>query len=290
MSYVQSDGTRLYVEETGSGYPVIFVHEFAGDHRSWEDQVRRLSRVYRCVTFNARGFPPSDVPETASAYGYIRAVDDIAAVLGHLKISRAHVVGLSMGGYAALLFGLRYRSMASALVVAGCGAGSEPSVHETYVRDIPTRADRLAREGVTRKVEDAIAAVNRGQLRQKDGIAWTRFVQHLGQHSAIGSALTLRHVQGTRPALHEFEAELRALEIPLLIVTGDEDEQCLQPSLYLKRTVPGSGLWVVPWSGHAVNLEEPDTFNDALMSFFGAVERGAWQRFARTTPFVDSRI
>ena len=132
MPYAPSSDARLYYEETGSGYPIIFVHEFDNDHRGWERQVAWFSRHYRCVAFSARGYPPSDVPEHDAAYGYEHAVDDVAAVLRHLGIARAHVVGLSMGAYATLAFGLRHPQMASALVVTGCGSGSEASYREAH--------------------------------------------------------------------------------------------------------------------------------------------------------------
>lgn len=278
MPYCQSDGAKLYFEETGSGYPVIFVHEFAGDYRSWDNQVSWFSRHYRCITFNARGYPPSDVPEANTAYGYEHAAADIAAVMRHLDIDCAHLVGLSMGGYTALVFGLRYPGMASALAVAGCGSGSDPSSRETYLRDVPARADRLLAEGIERRVSDATVDPSRIQLRRKDPKGWEEFIRHLSEHSTTGSSLTLRNVQGKRPAVHELETELKQLSTPLLVITGDEDEHCLQPSLYLKRIVANAGLWVVPRTGHAVNLEEPAAFNEAVLEFFGAVERGSWQR------------
>jgi len=273
MPFAQAEGAKLFFEETGTGYPVVFVHEFGGDYRSWNDQVRAFSRHYRCITYNARGFPPSDVPPANDAYGYAQAASDIAAVMHHLGVERAHVVGLSMGGYAALVFGLRYPGMASALVVAGCGSGSDPSSREAYVRDIPARADQLLAEGIALKVGESRLDPTRIQLRGKDPKGWDEFVRHMGEQSALGSSLTLRNVQGKRPALHELEAELRRLAIPVLIVAGDEDVHCLAPSLYLKRTIRDAGLWIVPWSGHAVNLEEPDAFNRVVLDFLGAVER-----------------
>src|SRR3954451_10972770 len=103
MAYViTDDGVGLHVEEAGRGFPVLFVHEFAGDHRSWEPQVRALSRRYRCITYAARGYPPSDVPEDPAAYSQARAVADAIAVLDGLGVEHAHVVGLSMGGFATL--------------------------------------------------------------------------------------------------------------------------------------------------------------------------------------------
>src|SRR5512134_273657 len=114
------DGISLHYEEAGAGTPMVFVHEFAGDHRSWEPQVRYFSRRYRCITFNARGYPPSDVPADGERYSQDRARDDIRDVLDGLKIDRAHVVGLSMGGFATLHFGFTYPNRARSLVVAGC--------------------------------------------------------------------------------------------------------------------------------------------------------------------------
>ncbi len=102
------DGVRLYYEEAGSGAPIVFVHEFAGDHRSWEPQMRFFSRRYRCIAFNARGYPPSDVPPDVERFSQARARDDIVAILDHLGIDRAHIVGLSMGGFATLHVGLAY--------------------------------------------------------------------------------------------------------------------------------------------------------------------------------------
>ena len=135
MPYVEAAGAKLYFEESGYGYPIIFIHEFASDIRGWEAQVRYFSRSYRCIAYNARGYPPSDVPEDASLYRWQFAVDDIAAVMRDLKIERAHLVGLSMGGYAALQFGLRYPEKASAIVAASVGSGSHPSQRDAWLKE-----------------------------------------------------------------------------------------------------------------------------------------------------------
>ena len=116
----------------------------------------------------------------------------------------------------------------------------------------------------------------RVQLQNKDPRGWEEFVQHLSEHSAQGSALTLRNYQALRPSLYDLEGELVKMTVPLLLVVGDEDEPCLDANVFLKRTIPSAGLRVVPRSGHAVNLEEPDAFNRAVQEFFGMVERGKW--------------
>src|SRR2546423_2109727 len=126
------DGVSLHVEATGSGFPLLFVHEFAGDHRSWEPQVRHFARRYRCITYAARGYPPSDVPSDPERYSQARAVADAVAVLDHLSVQRAHVVGLSMGGFCTLHLGLRHPGRALSLVVAGCGYGAQPEREKSF--------------------------------------------------------------------------------------------------------------------------------------------------------------
>ncbi|MFD0663020.1 alpha/beta fold hydrolase [Thermocatellispora tengchongensis] len=103
-----SDGIRLHVTDTGDGAPVLFLHEYAGDHRSWSRQVAELKDDYRCITYAARGYLPSDVPTSPSAYSWRQAVDDAITVLDVLEVETAHVVGLSMGGYTAVQLGLRH--------------------------------------------------------------------------------------------------------------------------------------------------------------------------------------
>lgn len=276
MSYASADGVKLYYEETGSGQPVIFVHEFAGDYRSWEPQVRFFSRRYRCITCNARGYPPSDVPEDPTAYSQEIAADDIACVLSHLGIAQAYVVGLSMGGFATLHFGLRHPRMSRSLVVAGCGYGSVAEQRAQFQADAEALATRFETLGSARVAEQYAAGPYRVQFQAKDPRGWAEFARMLAEHSAKGSALTMRGVQKTRPSVWELEGELRQMTVPILVVTGDEDEPCLEPDLFLKRTIPTAGLWVVPKTGHTVNLEEPDLFNRTVQDFFSAVESGRW--------------
>jgi pimeloyl-ACP methyl ester carboxylesterase len=277
MPHAPSDGARLYYEETGSGYPIVFVHEFAADHLEWEGQVRWFARDYRCITFNARGYPPSDVPTDSAAYGQGHAADDIAAVMRHLGIAKAHIVGLSMGASATLHFGLRHAAMASALVAAGVGAGAFAAHTARFKTDSVAMAERLEREGFAEAAKDIAHGPTRIQLKNKDPRGWREFLDHLSAHSAAGSAMTLRYYQAQRPSLFDFEAEFKRMTIPTLLICGDEDEPCLETNLFLKRAIPTAGLWFVPQTGHCVNLEEPDFFNRAIQDFFGRVERGRWR-------------
>jgi pimeloyl-ACP methyl ester carboxylesterase len=271
------DGVRLYYEESGAGTPLVFVHEYAGDWRSWEPQMRFFSRYYRCIAFNARGYPPSDVPEDPEKYSQARARDDIGAVLDHLKLEKAHLCGLSMGGFAALHFGLAYPARARSLLVGGCGYGAEPAKREQFREETNAAAAQIEKQGMQEVAKRYAMGPTRVQFQNKDPRGWQEFAAQLGEHSTLGSALTMRGVQGRRPSLWELTGGMRALEVPTLIVTGDEDEPCLEPALLMKRTIPASALAVIPSSGHTINIEEPTEFNRLLFKFLSAVDIGAWR-------------
>ncbi len=272
------NGVNLYYEETGTGTPLVFVHEFAGDSRSWHLQVRFLARRYRSIAFNARGYPPSDVPGDPGAYSQQLAVDDIKGILDHLGIAKAHICGLSMGGYATLIFGTRYPDRALSLTVAGCGYGSVGADRAAFHKDAELVARRFEEEGMAQVSGVYSRGPTRVQFIDKDPRGWQEFHDQLAQGSAKGHALTLRGVQMTRPSVFDLEPALEALAVPTLIMTGDEDEPCLEPALFMKRKIPTAGLVVIPKSGHAINLEEPEAFNRALLDFLTAVDAGRWTR------------
>jgi len=277
MPYANAEGVQLFYTEAGEGLPLLFVHEWGGDQRSWDPQVRFFARRFRCVAFNARGYPPSAVPGEVSAYSQRQAVEDIRAILDHLGFARAHVCGLSMGAYATLLFGLSYPDRALSITVGGGGYGSGADRAQFRQGSLET-AERLEREGM-RAVADLYARnPTRLQFLRKDPAGWQEFREHLAEGSALGRALTLRGVQLTRPSFYQLEGELERLEVPTLILVGDEDEPAVEPSLFLKRKIPGAGLAVFPNSGHTINLEEPDRFNRLLLDFLTAVDAGRWPR------------
>ncbi|HZP88065.1 MAG TPA: alpha/beta fold hydrolase [Burkholderiales bacterium] len=277
MPFAPASGARLYYEETGSGTPVLFIHEFGGDYRTWEPQVRYFSRRYRCIVYNARGYPPSDVPQTVDAYGQKQAVDDAVAVLDHLGIERAHICGLSMGGYATLHFGIRFPKRALSLAICGAGHGSDPSTRESFLKDAAELAERLEKLGMAEGIANYALSPTRLPFRYKDPRGFEEFRTQFGEHSNIGSALTMRGYQLKRPTVYELESQMREIDVPTLIITGDEDSPCLEPGLFMKRNIPTAGLLVVPNSGHCINLEEIDAFNRALLEFWTAAESKTWR-------------
>ena len=276
MTITTPDGIHLHVEEVGSGTPILFIHEFGGDHASWEPQMRFFARRYRCITYAARGYPPSDVPGDIEQYSQAIAVADAIAVLDGLGIAKAHIVGLSMGGFTTVHFGLRHPDRALSLTVAGAGYGCEKAF-EDYFRNVSLEvADRFATLGAPAFAPVYAEGASRVQFQAKDPRGWREFADALGRHSSEGSALTMRGVQARRPSFWDLEDELKRMMVPTWIVVGDEDDHCLQPGLFLKRSIPASGLSVFAKTGHTLNLEEPAVFNAGLAEFLAQVEAGKW--------------
>jgi pimeloyl-ACP methyl ester carboxylesterase len=270
------DGVKLFYQETGAGVPIVFVHEFAGDVRSWEAQLRHFGRHYRCIAYNARGYPPSDVPAEVERYSQARARDDIRAVLDALDIGKAHIVGLSMGGFATTHFGFTYPDRARSLVIAGCGYGASPGTRAQFTAEAAASAARFEQQGMAEAAEAYALGPSRVQHQNKDPRGWREFTDQLAEHSATGAAMTLRGVQSRRPSLFDLVEEMKKITAPTLIMTGDEDWACLEPGILMKKTIPTAALVVLPNAGHAINLEEPDAFNRHIDAFLQAVELGKW--------------
>jgi len=276
MPYAPSEGARIYFEETGRGTPILFIHEFGGDHRSWEDQMRHFGRSWRGITWGARGYPPSECPADEKLYGQAFFERDAIAVLDAAKVKKAHIVGLSMGGYTALMLAARHPDRVISCTAAGAGSGALKSTRAQFIEECRNRADDFERSG---KIDAEAMGLGptRVQLQNKDPIGWRRSVTHVAEHPADAAAKTLRAVQSGRPSLYDLEAELKGIQAPVLLLVGDEDEPCLDVNLWMKRLMPSARLALLPDSGHAINLEEPALFNQLTEQFIVEVDRGAWR-------------
>lgn len=287
---VTPDKVRLYYEEVGQGTPILFVHEFASDHRGWEPQMRELGKRHRCVIYSARGYTPSDVPADPAVYSYKHVMRDAVAVLDHLEIDKAHLIGLSMGGYTSLQVALNHPQRVRSLVLAGTGSGSERWYTQDFHKSARELADQFEREGSAAVAKDYGMGPSRLPFLLKDPRGFAEFTARLAEHDAQGSANTSRGFQGARPSLYDFTDEIRKLTVQALIVVGDEDERCIEPSLFLKDAIPASGLVMLPKTGHVVNQEEPDLFNALVAHFIARVEAGRWAardpRTRGTRPFA----
>ena len=278
------NGVELYYEDTGSGFPVVFCHEFASDYRGWDPQVRAFSRLYRCITYSQRGFPPSTVPTSLEAYSQDLLIADLHALVSHLEIRQAHFVGFSMGGSVVLNFALRYPELCRGIVVAGTGAGSTDRAR--FEQDIQRVVELIRTRGMRAFAEVYAEGPTRQPFKRKDPYGWSVFREQLAAHAPDGQAFSMQGVMLRRPTIFSLEERLRTLHVPTLIAIGDEDEPCVDVAVFLKRCLPSAGLVVLPQSGHTINLEEPALFNAAVLDFFRLVEADRWA----TRPLVSTSL
>lgn len=271
-----TDGTSLFYKEAGAGEAVLFIHEFAGNHRTWAAQMAALSTTHRCIAYSARGYPPSDVPDSDGAYGQDIAVGDAIAVLDALGIDRAHIVGHSMGAYTALHVGLNHPDRCNSVAALGCGWGSHPDERET-ARGLCEDIAAMFRE---KPIAESAATYARFPMRHtfeaKDPAGFAAFEEILGGLSPEGAALTMLNLQRDRPTLWDMEEKLKNFTPPLLVLVGDEDHPCLDGSMFIKRTAPTAALQIVPRAGHTITMEEPAIVNAALTDLFAAAMGGTW--------------
>lgn len=277
MPYASAqDDVRLYFEEAGEGSPIIFLHEFAADHTNWEPQMRYFSRGHRCIAYSARGYAPSDVPPSADVYTYKHFYTDALAVLDHLKIAKAHLVGLSMGSYSSLQISLNAPERALSMTLAAVGSGSSLENLDAFRKQCRANAEQYEKIGSAEVAKATREAPSRIPLLLKDPRGHAEFYQSLARHDARGSANTMRGFQGGRPSIYTLNAAIEKVLTPALIICGDEDDNCIEPSLFLKKHLSAAGLAFFPKSGHVLNLEEPALFNQMVERFIALAEAGRW--------------
>lgn len=274
MPKLKVSDVELYYEETGTGFPVIFCHEFAGDYRSWEQQVRHFARRYRVITYNYRGYRPSDVPTDPAAYSQDILIADMRALMERLSIRQAHVIGIATGGNVALNFAIAHPEMTKSAIVAGAGAGTVR--REAWLAAGRAMAESISKIGAEAIAKSIDAAPQRQALRTKDPRAWDEFIAVIRDLSPEGAALSMLNVLATRKPITELRDQIAALPMPVLVMVGDQDTPAFEPSLFVHQHAPHAGLAVFPFTGHTLPIEEPELFNSLADQFLAAVDSGRW--------------
>lgn len=276
MPELRSGEIAIHYEVYGSGPAILFAHESTGECSNWQAQVEHFARRRTCILYNARGYPPSTVPSEPEMYSQQIFVTDMLEVLDHLKVEQADIVGLSMGSMTSLHFGLCHPARARSIVLAGTGPGQSRPAVEAFNAQARALAGALDRGGWGAILEEYDATPDRRDLRWKNPAMHRTYCGRLRARDGGVSAMILRQVVCGRPVLSDLNEELARMDLPVLIVTGDEDSDCLPTSLFLKSVLPRAGLAILPRTGHAVNLEEPSLFNGLLDEFYALVVSGKW--------------
>ncbi len=281
MPCVRCNDVELHYEETGSGQPVVFCHEYATDLRAWEPQLRHFGRRYRAIAWNYRGYPPSSVPHEDEAYVHPLFVEDLRHLLDSLEIDRAHLVGIATGGNLALNFAIAHPQRIEGLAVVGAGAGT--SDRENWLRACASLADEIAIRGVEAVVDAISGAPQRVVFRDKDPLGWARFQSLMRELSPIGAEKLMRITLTGRPPVTALRESLSKLTLPILVLMGDQDFPAHEACRFIRDHAPHAGLAVMPMCGHTLNSEEPAQFNRILEDFLAAVDAGRWGTWHRTT-------
>ncbi len=267
------DGVKLYAVTQGpeDGVPIVFVHELAGSCRAFDLQVAAWREHWRCITLNARGYPPSEVPPSVDSYSQGHAAGDIGAVFDGFGLKEAHIIGVSMGSASTLQYALRHPDRVRSFTLTSIGSGSDLKPGE-FAASMEILAELALTKGMRALAEHYSATPTRYRLKDKNPSEYKNFIDQLAANSALGITNTMRGVQSKRAPLYSYKERIAALNIPALVVLGEEDEPCIKPSHFLKENLPGARLEIVAKTGHCVNLEEPALYNRLVMGFIEGIE------------------
>ena len=268
------DDISLYYEDTGVGDPVVFVHEFGGDYRSWAHQVPVVSQTNRCITFSARGFFPSSVPDDQSRYGQMWSTSDVLTVVSRLELDSVHLVGTSMGSFTCLDFALNHPEFVRSLTLVGNSSGPRNEEEQIKYRQIWIGEELQLRKSLGS--DGAVAVLEQDpayQSLQRDAPdAWATYAENLREQPVEGAIHILSTLHWNRRSLFDEESRLRALNKPVLLVTGHDDYYLVEETnAFLDRVLPTSTWHDFKHTGHLVNIEKCQAFNVLLTEFLQSV-------------------
>ena len=256
MPKVRVNDIELYYEVHGQGYPLAFLHGFVGTVNMWQPQVPVFSREYRFVIYDARGHGQSESPPSPDQYSADIVVEDLFQLLAALGIEKAVVGGLSMGGYESLRFYLRHPQTVAALILMDTGPGyRNPARREEWNHQMEERAGVLETQGIEAFAVDAPTYTPRELVLKMNPVG-------------------LAHMARKVVAQHDSWVieNLGEVKVPTLVLVGERDTPFLQASEYMSKAIPGAQYVVIPEAGHAVNLDNTEVFNRAVLDFLAKLD------------------
>ena len=256
MPKINRDGVNIYYEVHGNGPPLLLTHGYSSTSQMWEGQIEALSKHHELVVWDMRGHGRSDYPADPAAYSEALTVADMAALLDEVGANRTIVGGLSLGGYMSLAFYRAHPERVSALLIIDTGPGfKKDDARETWNRRAHDTGDRFEREGL---------AVLKSASRERSTVS---------HRDASGLARAARGMLTQRDA--RVIELLPNIKVPSLVVVGADDTPFLAASDYMATKIPGAKKVVVPAAGHAVNIDQPQAFIEAVLPFLGGLPGSA---------------
>ena len=254
MATARVNGIEIDYEDGGQGPAVLLSHGYSATGRMWAPQRPALTPHYRLITWDMRGHGQTESPADPTRYSEALTVEDMRGLLAHLKIARAVIGGLSLGGYMSLAFHRRYPEMVRALVICDSGPGyRNAEARAAWNARAHERAADLEARGL-----DALASSSR---EMQEAMRHHRSAQGLA-HAARGM---LAQEGGS------VIESLPDIRVPTLVILGDRDTPFIAPCEYMAKKIPGARLEVIKDAGHSSNLDQPDAFNRVLLDFLGSL-------------------
>jgi pimeloyl-ACP methyl ester carboxylesterase len=256
MPKIDRNGVNIHYEVHGDGPPLLLTHGYSSTSAMWQGQIEALSKHHKLVLWDMRGHGQSDYPDDPAAYSEALTVGDMAALLDAVGAKRAIIGGLSLGGYMSLAFYRAHPERISALLIIDTGPGfKKDDARETWNKRALDTAERFEREGL-----GGLKSANceRSTANHRDAAGLARAARGmLTQHDARVIEL------------------LPDIKVPSLIVVGADDTPFLAAADYMAAKIPGAEKVVIPSAGHAVNIDQPQAFIDAVLPFLDSLPHGA---------------
>jgi len=250
MPTIDRDGVTIHYEVHGSGPPLLLTHGYSSTSGMWQGQIEALSKRHTLILWDMRGHGQSDYPDDPAAYSEALTVGDMAALLDVVGAKTAIIGGLSLGGYMSLAFYRAHPDRVRALLIIDTGPGfKKDDAREAWNKRAQDTGDRFDREGLE---------VLKSASRERSGVT---------HRNASGLARAARGMLTQRDA--RVIESLSGIQVPSLIVVGADDTPFLAASDYMAAKIPGAQKVVIPAAGHAVNIDQPQAFIDAVLPFLG---------------------
>jgi pimeloyl-ACP methyl ester carboxylesterase len=247
------DGVKIHYEVTGDGPALLLTHGYSATGQMWQGQLATLSPHFKVITWDMRGHGASDYPQDQAAYSEEATVADMAALLDAVGAEQAIIGGLSLGGYMSLAFHRAHPQRTRALLIIDTGPGyKNDEARDGWNANAIRRAERLEADGLG-DLSKASAEVRQARHRDATGLA-----------RAARGMLTQRDARVIE--------SLPGVGVPSVVIVGAQDTPFLAASDYMAAKIPGAKKIVIEGAGHSVNIDKPEAFNAALMTFLREAE------------------